>query len=58
MPRKTHGGNLATVCCVCGRKGNKFRNVTDDLAVKEQLIHPSYDRSEGIHPVKVTEDKR
>ena len=52
------GGNLATVCCVCGRKGNKFRNVTDDLAVKEQLIHPSYDRSEGIHPVKVTEDKR
>ena len=53
MPRKTHEENLATVCCVCGRKGNKYRNVTDDLALKVQLIHPSYDRSGGIHPTAI-----
>ena len=41
------------MCCVCGRKGNKYRNVTDDLASKVQLIHPSYDRSGGIHPTAI-----
>ena len=30
-PLKIHEENLATICCVCGRKG-KYQNVSNDLA--------------------------
>ena len=50
MPKKTHEENLASVCAVCGRKGNKYQNVSKDLAVSVKLIHPSYDRHGGVHP--------
>ena len=53
MPKKSHEENLATVCCVCGRKGNKFSNVTDSIAEKVKLIQPSYDRHGGIHPTAI-----
>ena len=53
MPKKTHEENLATVCCVCGRKGNKYQNVTDKIATDVKLIHPSYDRHGGIHPTAI-----
>ena len=53
MPKKTHEENLATVCCVCGRNGNKYQNVTDKIATDVKLIHPSYDRHGGIHPTAI-----
>ena len=56
MPKKkkSHEENLKTVCCVCGRKGNKFKNVTHDLAEKVvKHFHPSYDRHGGIHPTAI-----
>ena len=52
--KKTHEENLASVCCVCGRKGKKFQNVTQKLAEKVvKHFHPSYDRHGGIHPTSI-----
>ena len=52
--KKSHEENLKTVCCVCGRKGNKFKNVTHDLAEKVvKHFQPSYDRHGGIHPTAI-----
>ena len=53
MPKKSHEENLATVCCVCGRKGRQFRNVTENLAQKVRLLQPSYDRHGGLHPTAI-----
>ena len=59
MPKKTHEENLATVCCVCGRKGTKFRNVSQDLAEKVvKHCQPSYDRHGGIHPTAICDSCR
>ena len=53
MPKKTHQENLATICCVCWRKGGTFQNVTDSLAEKVKLLQPSYNRHGGIHPTAI-----
>ena len=33
--KKTHKENLACICCICGPKGNKFQNVTQNLGILE-----------------------
>ena len=59
MPKKkSHEQNLATVCCVCGRKGKNFRNVTNDLIEKVRHFQPSYDRHGGVHPTALCDSCR
>ena len=60
MPKikKTHQENLATVCCVCGRKGGTFRNVTESVAEMVKLLQPSYNRQGGTHPTAICDSCR
>ena len=51
--KKSHEDNLSTVCCVCGRKGNTFRNVSKDLVEKVRYFQPSYNRHGGVHPTGI-----
>ena len=52
--KKTHEENLASVCCVCGRKGKRFQNVSQNLAEKVvRHFQPSYDRHGGVHPTAI-----
>ena len=53
MPKKSHEENLATVCCVCGRKGRQFQNVSENMAQKVKILQPSYDRHGGVHPTAI-----
>ena len=41
MPKKSHEENLATVCCVCGRKGRQFQNVSENMAQKVRIPGPT-----------------
>ena len=57
--KKTHEENLASVCCVCARKGRKFQNVSQRIA--ESVVkhfHPSYDRHGGVHPTAICDTCR
>ena len=61
MPKnkKTHEENLASVCCVCERKGRNFQNVSQKIA--ESVVkhfHPSYDRHGGVHPTAICDTCR
>ena len=60
MPKKkkSHEENLKTVCCVCGRKSNRFQNVTQNLAEKVRHFQPSYDRHGGVHPTAICDSCR
>ena len=59
MPKKTHEENLRSVCCVCGRKGGKFRNVSQDIAAKVvQHFQPTYERNGGVHPTAICDSCR
>ena len=57
--KKTHEENLASVCCVCGRKGGKFQNVSQKLAEKVvKQFQPSYNRQGGVHPTAICDTCR
>ena len=41
--KKTDKENLASVCCVCARKGKKFQNVSQKIGKSVvKHFHPSY----------------
>ena len=59
-PPKTHEQNLASICAVCGRKGDKFQNIAENSEISEKvkLLQPDYNRQSGIHPTVICSNCR
>ena len=46
------------VCCVCERKGKKFKNITQNLVEKVRHFQPSYDQHWEVHPTAICDSSR